>query len=34
MTLTAKADGFAPRVETLRLPEGAVKELEMVLEKK
>ncbi|MBX6314714.1 MAG: carboxypeptidase regulatory-like domain-containing protein [Isosphaeraceae bacterium] len=32
VTITAKADGYRPRSEKLKLPEGAIKELEIVLE--
>jgi uncharacterized GH25 family protein len=33
VTVTAKADGYAPKSETLSLPEGATRELELILEK-
>jgi hypothetical protein len=34
VTVTASADGYRPRSETLKLAEGAVKELELILEKR
>jgi hypothetical protein len=33
VTITALADGYQPRSETLKLPEGATKALVLVLEK-
>jgi hypothetical protein len=33
VTITAQADGYLPRSETLKLPEGAIKAVELVLEK-
>jgi hypothetical protein len=34
VTVTASADGYRPRSQTLKLAEGAVKELELILDKK
>jgi hypothetical protein len=34
LTLTISADGYRPRSETLKLPEGSTKELELVLDPK
>jgi hypothetical protein len=31
--VTAQVDGYLPRSETLKLPEGTTKELELVLDK-
>jgi hypothetical protein len=34
VTVTAQADGYRPRAETLKLPEGATQEVELVLEER